>query len=202
MAYTPNTWTAREGTGLNRYVDNDGNYHYLTPAPESVVVPGTPFSADWMNHIETGIKALSDTLDALAMSTGSWTPSFGYSDGTHGGGTYGTQTGGYVKIGKLVLVWYRLGITPTATWSNTGQLNILGLPFSVAETIYSMPVTYSGLNGVGSSVEIMQYGSTGNSRIQLMSNTLGGAYDATPGTVLNTTSAKNMNGAFIYMTND
>lgn len=56
MAYTPNTWVARAGTGLNRFsYVMDGDYIYLTPAPESVQQTGTPFSTDWMNHIEQGI---------------------------------------------------------------------------------------------------------------------------------------------------
>ena len=53
MAYTPNTWVARAGTGLNRFsYVMDGDYIYLTPAPVSVQDPGTPFSVDWMNNIE------------------------------------------------------------------------------------------------------------------------------------------------------
>ena len=56
MAYTPNTWVARAGTGLNRFsYVMDGDYIYLTPAPESVQQTGTPFSTEWMNHIEQGI---------------------------------------------------------------------------------------------------------------------------------------------------
>lgn len=60
MAYTPNTWVAREGTDLNRFVDQDGNYMTLTQAPTEVTVPGTPFSATWMNHIEQGVAAVSN----------------------------------------------------------------------------------------------------------------------------------------------
>lgn len=62
MSYTPNMWQARQGTGLNRFVDQNKNYWYLTPAPESVVTPGTPFSADWMNHIEQGIADIDNSL--------------------------------------------------------------------------------------------------------------------------------------------
>lgn len=61
MAYSKNTWKARVGTGLNRFVDQNGNYLYLTPSPESVEETGTPFSAEWMNNIENGIHQL-DTL--------------------------------------------------------------------------------------------------------------------------------------------
>ena len=67
MAYTPNTWVARAGTGLNRFsYVMDGDYIYLTPAPVSVQDPGTPFSVDWMNNIEQGITA-AQSPDSLSV---------------------------------------------------------------------------------------------------------------------------------------
>lgn len=56
MAYIPNTWQAREGTGLNKYTDTTtGQVLTLQSTPDSLTQEGTPFSADWMNHIENGI---------------------------------------------------------------------------------------------------------------------------------------------------
>lgn len=63
MAYTPNTWQNRGGVGLNRWRDQDNNLLVLTSDPISVDPIGTPFSADWMNHIETGIKEVHDYFD-------------------------------------------------------------------------------------------------------------------------------------------
>ena len=62
MAYTPNTWQSIQGQGLNRFQDQDGNIYYLTAIPEQVTQPGTPFSADWMNHIEQGIADIDNSL--------------------------------------------------------------------------------------------------------------------------------------------
>lgn len=55
MAYTKNTWLPRIGTGLNKFTDQNGNEWTLTSAPTEVQQAGTPFTADWMNHIEDGI---------------------------------------------------------------------------------------------------------------------------------------------------
>lgn len=72
MAYTPNVWKARAGTGLNRFIDQNETIYDFTPAPLSVIEPGTPFSAAWMNHIETGVKeahdAIADKQDQIAAS--------------------------------------------------------------------------------------------------------------------------------------
>lgn len=74
MAYIPNTWIARQGTDLNKFVDQNGNYYVFTPAPGNVVSEGTPFSADWMNHIEQGIAgAQPDVLDITHGGTGATT---------------------------------------------------------------------------------------------------------------------------------
>ena len=55
MAYTKNTWLPRIGTGLNKFTDQNGNEWTLTSAPTEVQQAGTPFTADWMNHIEVGV---------------------------------------------------------------------------------------------------------------------------------------------------
>lgn len=62
MAYTPNTWQDRTGTGLNKFTDQNGNEYEFTPTPDEITQQGTPFSAAWMNHIEQGIKDNSDDI--------------------------------------------------------------------------------------------------------------------------------------------
>lgn len=53
--YIANTWQDRVTVGGNRFTDQTGKAYTFTPAPEQVVTEGTPFSAAWMNHIESGI---------------------------------------------------------------------------------------------------------------------------------------------------
>ena len=70
MPYTPNTWQARQGSGLNRFQDQNGTLYEFTAAPAEVTQPGTPFSADWMNHLEQGVAAAQTDIDALEESRG------------------------------------------------------------------------------------------------------------------------------------
>lgn len=63
MSYTKQTWLARLGAGLNKFI-NSGDSHNLelTPNPDSISQEGTPFTADRMNHIEDGIYAAHEYL--------------------------------------------------------------------------------------------------------------------------------------------
>ena len=70
MAYTPNTWQSREGTGLNKFQDQDGNIYEFTAIPDQVTQPGTPFSADWMNHIEQGIANVDSNFPVSIANGG------------------------------------------------------------------------------------------------------------------------------------
>lgn len=70
MAYTPNTWQDRTGTGLNKFTDQNGNEYEFTPTPDEITQQGTPFSAAWMNHIEQGIKDNSDKFPVSIVNGG------------------------------------------------------------------------------------------------------------------------------------
>lgn len=72
MAYAANTWRARQGTGLNRYQDQNGAYITLTSAPNEITQEGTPFSAEWMNHLEQGTQNAYPRLISVALSA-HWT---------------------------------------------------------------------------------------------------------------------------------
>lgn len=65
MAYVPNEWQDRIGTGLNNFTDQNGNELTLTPNPTSITQAGTPFSAEWMNHIEQGISTLDRFFSSI-----------------------------------------------------------------------------------------------------------------------------------------
>lgn len=73
MAYVKQVWQPRTGSGLNRFLDQDGNILVLTAAPTEIINPGTPFTADRMNHIEDGIEAAAGIL-----ATGLSLPTSGY----------------------------------------------------------------------------------------------------------------------------
>lgn len=95
MAYTPNVWEPRTGQGLNKFTDaNTGNVLELENTPDSVTSPGTPFSADWMNHIETGIQGAAQTADEALSLNPNMQPFSGSIDNlTTPGQYYGTASG-------------------------------------------------------------------------------------------------------------
>lgn len=74
MAYIPNTWQDRIVVGGNKFTDQSGKKYTFTPTPDSVSQQGTPFSADWMNHIEQGI--LSATVSVATAETTGLIPSY------------------------------------------------------------------------------------------------------------------------------
>ncbi len=63
MAYTPNVWIDRQGTGLNKFKDQNDNTYFFTAVPDTVLQAGTPISAEWLNHMEQGIKENSDNIE-------------------------------------------------------------------------------------------------------------------------------------------
>jgi hypothetical protein len=67
MAYVKTAWAPRQGVNLNRFTKSQETETsvVLTPDPEEVTVPGTPFSADNMNHIEEGIEAAHEGIEAV-----------------------------------------------------------------------------------------------------------------------------------------
>ena len=88
MAYVPNEWQDRIGTGLNNFTDQNGNELTLTPNPTSITQAGTPFSAEWMNHIEQGISTLDQFFSSVdpvikkaARASWGWGSSYGLETG-------------------------------------------------------------------------------------------------------------------------
>jgi hypothetical protein len=131
MPYEKHEWSAREGTGLNRFVDQNGNEYYFTSSPTEITREGTPFSADWMNHIENGI--------ANIMSTGS-------------NPTEKTQGAlGKFHITSDGALWYCAGVTETGTkWFRLGTVNSEGkIP---AAQIPTLPYIYTKDRGAANGV--------------------------------------------------
>ena len=70
-SYSPYTWLARLGQGLNKFTDQlTGQVLQLNSTPDSVSQEGTPFSVDRMNAIEQGLA--THTHDASEIPTGNW----------------------------------------------------------------------------------------------------------------------------------
>ena len=111
MAYEKINWQARTGSGLNRFEDQHGTILELTAAPTEVITPGTPVSADNLNHMEAGIAGAYGLL-----VTGLSLPTSGYS----GSGPYTkafTVTGASTDAGKRYLL--------IPDWSSTAATRAL-----------------------------------------------------------------------------
>ncbi|MBS1412906.1 MAG: hypothetical protein HPZ00_06315 [Christensenellaceae bacterium] len=70
MAFQRKTWTARQGTGLNKYTDlNTEQVMELLNTPDSVTVQGDAFTAANMNNLETRIY---NGFNSLPTGVGPW----------------------------------------------------------------------------------------------------------------------------------
>ena len=91
-------------------------------------------------------SADANTLDDY--EEGTWTPVIGGSGGTSGQ-AYSFQTGWYVKVGRLVLVWFNVALSTLGTVTTSAQLQ--GLPFTVANVTNQNSYTLTGWNNLTTS---------------------------------------------------
>ena len=85
-----------------------------------------------INELARTVERLARTIGKRPVaSAGTWTPAI---DGSTGSPTitYTTQTGHYVKTGRLVQVSFTININTIS--GGSGQLRISGLPFTSANT--------------------------------------------------------------------
>ena len=103
MSYIPKVWQARFGTNLNKFTKSaeTASSVILTNAPDAITVPGTNFTADAMNNIESAIQDTRGELSTFASElTAGLTDPYGITtDGTY---LYVTEysTG---KVKKIVI---------------------------------------------------------------------------------------------------
>ena len=79
----------------------------------------------------TGVASLSFGQDALNYyDEGTWTPAFTFDTAGDLSMVYGTQSGHFTRIGRMVIARFLLIATPTHTTA-AGNARITGLPFTV-----------------------------------------------------------------------
>ena len=149
MAYTPNSWAARSVQYPNRFQTAGGDYMTLTPAPGTIAAEGTPFSADWMNHIEQGIAALSVDSIVEEGTSGFWQ---------------------YIKLenGLIFLFTMNLGITMPA-WESLASLYWRTVEVTVPEVVSTLYASFGDTstdyarwtrcngNWGGTTIKVQQY---------------------------------------------
>lgn len=119
----------------------------------SLTVTGGQIAFPAVQNPSAGANTLDD------YEEGSWTPSVG------GTATYSAQTGGYIKIGRVVVVWMDLTINVLGTGSTN---TISGLPFAadtggsgVVDLFTSLAINVTELNVVANgSSQLVLIGTT------------------------------------------
>ncbi len=109
----------------------------LSSAGVLKVTGGIEFPATFANN------ANANTLDDY--EEGSWTPSFGATT-TAPSLTYSTQNGRYIKIGRVVNVYFEIGVSGAAS-AGSGYLTVAGLPFTSSGDVDEVPLGVGRANG-------------------------------------------------------
>jgi hypothetical protein len=100
--------------------------------------PSAPFTVSANSAVVTNLDA--DKIDGQDYSSGSWTPVLAFG-GSSAGITYSTQTGSFVRIGKLYLI--ECHIVLTSNGSGTGTATITGVPAAFAGTPVSSVIDFA-----------------------------------------------------------
>jgi len=109
------------------------------------VLKATISTEGYLRLASSGIQFNGDTAAANALNDyeeGTFTPSLAIG-GSSTGITYTVRRGDYTKVGRLVTI--QLGLKMSSIGSNTGNLTITGLPFSVISDSYYHPYGVVGV---------------------------------------------------------
>jgi hypothetical protein len=102
-------------------------------------------SGGYLRLASSGIQFNGDTAAANALNDyeeGTFTPTLTIG-GSSAGITYANRNAAYTRVGRLVTI--QLAIRMTSIGSNTGDIKITGLPFSVISDSYYHPYGVTGL---------------------------------------------------------
>jgi hypothetical protein len=128
-----------------------GDIRFLTNSSDGTASAGTErmrITSDGYVRLTSssgGIQFNGDTAAANALDDyeeGEFTPTLTIG-GSSAGITYQIRKGAYTRVGRLVTI--QLGIKMTSIGSNTGNLTITGLPFSVISDSYYHPYGVVGV---------------------------------------------------------
>lgn len=140
----------------------------------------------------------ANTLDDY--EEGSWTPVIGGSGG-ESGQTYSQQIGRYVKIGRLVHLYFRVVLSVEGTI--TGNVQIKNLPFTSANIAsIGSPTTAIGFSALATSW-VAVYASTNDAQLVLnvTGNTAAATSNGTALTAADIGDSTEFNGTLVYLAN-
>ena len=117
-------YTTASGTQTKKMaIEQDGNVEITDGNLVVASGHGIDFSA---NSHAGGMT--SELLDGY--EEGTFTPSWGPNTGSYTSIGYASQDGYYVKVGRVVNVWFRLNVNAINTSGGSGYLKLSGLPFT------------------------------------------------------------------------
>lgn len=147
-------------------------------------------------------RMLDGSIDITSQVTGyaegTWTPLFNGASSSPTV-TYGTQTGGYVKIGKLVMIQFRLAVSSKS--GGSGAAMVSGLPYGGNGLINLSVTQYHGINMNSGHTTVGGYnGAVGGTSIYL-SSAGDNLSDSATLEMSNINSSFSINGTAVYITN-
>ena len=121
----------------------------------------------------------ANTLDDY--EEGIWTPAFTPASGSYTSLTYSQQNGHYTKIGNMVYAFVNITVNAVNTSGASGDLNITGLPFSLAGETRGAGCFSRIFNmNLGTDVLIFRLIADGTTKLRIDTNTVN---SASPNTV-------------------
>ena len=98
-----------------------------------------PSNASYGIYLGVNSATAANLLDDF--EEGDFTPQYRGSAGSAGSLAYSSQQGRYTKIGRLVFIQIRLILSNNGSFSSGGQIEIFGLPFTVANEAAPPPAS-------------------------------------------------------------
>jgi hypothetical protein len=140
-------------------------------------------------------SADANTLDDY--EEGTWTPIFGGTT-SQSGQVYSTQAGYYLKVGQLVLAWFRIQLSTLGTI--TGNVEVKGLPFTAQNVTTGGWATAACFwNGWNTAYVVMQVNTLVNTTEALVIvNTAAATSLTVQPTSADMTNASDMRACLIY----
>lgn len=135
-------YISQVNAGVSTYLGEDGSGGSLVGTTSNHYFRFITNNTERLRIDSDGLKFNGDTAAANALDdyeTGTWTPVVASWSGTLG--SVSGQVGHYIKIGKLVQLFYQFNVTNLGTAS--GGIFITGKPFTEDNSVISY---YAGLN--------------------------------------------------------
>jgi hypothetical protein len=177
---------ALDRTWYNTLLDDDGSG-----------MTGSVWDKADVDSLMDAVDAEIARMDAAALKvlTGTWTPYF-LGSGGNAGQTYGSQSGSYLKIDRVVLVNFGLVLSVLGTF--TGTVSIGNLPFTVGPIQSTGTIFWAAL---AAQATVVAYAAPGTTLINLWGAPGGAVATLAQLTQASMTASATISGSLLYRAN-